>query len=185
MKISELARIIKEEITTLIPLSDTQLWEIEENVILGELLDANGETFKYTKTGKGIFTYVDSLDNLFFARINYSAVAKPFFEFKTGWFLDNDISKPRYEPSLPQNVTSKDLNIRTNTVAKIYHDEVIPYFKTQTLSDILTVRPISQARYQFAIRLVKKYTPKEWQIIEDAPKLITIIKSNKNEYTDK
>jgi hypothetical protein len=144
--------------------SETEQWQVEESIIL----DANGETFNYTKIGNGIFTYKDSMNNAFFVRLTYNATIKPYFELKTGWLENNNPAKPKYEPSLPQNTTSKDSFTRTNTVAKIFKNEIIPYFKNQKLSNELAIKPLSQSRYQFSIRLVRKYTPTNLEIIEDA-----------------
>lgn len=149
-------------------------WESNESIIMGELLNPD-ESFNY-EGDKGLYFYKDSLDNEYFVRLVYQVTSDPYFEFKIGWFEDNNISKPRYNPPLPPNVTALDNNKRGNTVAKIYRDELIPRFEQNDLSNQLIIKPISDSRYQFSIRLVKKFTPLSMEIIEDFPNSITIKK---------
>jgi hypothetical protein len=152
----------------------TEDWELNESIIMGELLNPD-ESFSY-EGDKGLYFYKDSSDNEYFVRLAYQVTESPYFEFKTGWFEGNDRSKPRYDPALPPNVTALDNNKRGNTVAKIYRDELIPRFEQNDLSNKLVIKPISSSRYQFSIRLVKKFTPSNMEVIEDYPNSITIKK---------
>jgi hypothetical protein len=138
----------------------------EEDRLMVEVVNPDGERFEYDKSNiKGLYTYKDSRDNLYFARITYSPSSPPKFEFKVGWFENNDISKPKYEPQLPPNTTSIDNLKRRNTVAKIYRDEVLPFLKNnQKLAKQLNINPISNPRYIFSQRLVQKHTPPEYNI---------------------
>jgi hypothetical protein len=152
----------------------TEDWELNESILMGELLNPD-ESFNY-EGDKGLHFYKDSLDNEYFVRLTYQPTDDPYFEFKTGWFEDNNKSKPRYDPPLPPNTTALDNNKRGNTVAKIYRDELIPRFIQSNLSNQLIIKPKSNSRYQFSIRLVKKFTPSSMEVIEDFPNSITIKK---------
>ena len=147
------------------PITKEILFE-EEDKLMVDVVNPDGERFEYEESNiKGLYTYKDSLDNLYFARITYSPSSPPRFEFKVGWFEDNDISKPKYDPQLPPNTTSMDDLKRRNTVAKIYRDEILPYLKdNQKLAKQLDINPISQSRYIFSQRLVQHHTPPEYNI---------------------
>jgi hypothetical protein len=141
----------------------------EEDKLMAEVVNPDGEHFQYQESNtKGLFTYKDSQDNLYFARIFYQPTSNPHFEFKVGWFKDNDLSKPQYDPPLPFSAIGIDNLKRRNTVAKIYRDEIIPYFKKNlSLSNTLTINPISDLRYTFSKRLVQNHTPKDFDIQYD------------------
>jgi len=141
----------------------------EEDKLMAEVVNPDGEHFQYQESNtKGLFTYKDSQDNLYFARIFYQPTSNPHFEFKVGWFKDNDLSKPQYDPPLPPSAIGIDNLKRRNTVAKIYRDEIIPYFKKNlSLSNTLTINPISDLRYTFSKRLVQNHTPKDFDIQYD------------------
>jgi hypothetical protein len=147
------------------PITKEILFE-EEDKLMVEVVNPDGERFEYEESNiKGLYIYKDSLDNLYFARITYSPSSPPRFEFKVGWFEDNDISKPKYNPQLPPNTTSMDDLKRRNTVAKIYRDEILPYLKdNQKLAKQLDINPISQSRYIFSQRLIQHHTPSEYNI---------------------
>ena len=152
--------------------------EIEkDDSLFDEVTNPDGETFDYSKTEEGLFTYQDSKQNLYFARITYQPTSDPYFEFKVGWFEDNDASKPKYEPQLPPDSTSLDNMKRRNTVSKIYRDEILPLVKRNLiLSRKLIIDPISQSRFIFSERLVQKYTPKdEFNIEIQGNKLILTV----------
>ena len=130
---------------------------IENEVILGELLNPDN-TLPY-KGDKGWFYYTDPNGVEFFVRAFYNPV-REYIELKTGWI--NDQGKPQYEPSVPygnEQTSTKDIHSRSDTVAKIYRDEILPFFDNQDLSDILVIDPISSSRGKFAERMVKKFTP--------------------------
>lgn len=152
----------------------------QEDQLSLEVVNPDGEIFDYTSTNiKGLYTYKDSKDNLYFARISYYAAKQPYFEFKVGWFKDNDLSKSTYEPALPQEGTSMDNIKRRNTVAKIYRDEILPFYKEKASKDIpLIINPISNSRYIFSQRLVKNYTPSEYTVTEQDGKLIITLNAN-------
>lgn len=142
----------------------------ETYTILGELLDPNN-SYDYQEKSKGFWTYIDINNNLFFVRLIFQPTTDPYFELKTGW-IDN--GKPRYD--LPNNSTSQDWDKRSNTVAKIYKDEIIPFFNNQTLNDTLIIKPLDIKRYQFSIRLINKFKIHNTEIIENKPKEIIIKK---------
>jgi hypothetical protein len=178
MKKSELRQLIKEEIETHFKSNEYCLEDefiMTNEILLGELLNPDN-AYPYIQIGKGIWSYKDMSDVEFIVRLAYQPVEEPYFEFKTGWLDENN--KIKYEPSIPsvsKNSTALDWDRRTDTVAKIYRDEIIPFFKQQTLTNTIAIKPISISRMKFAERLVKKFTPSELEIkIED--KDIFIIK---------
>jgi len=161
----------------------------EEDRLMAEVVNPDGERFEYKESNiSGLYIYKDSRNNLYFARILYQNISNPHFEFKVGWFEDNDISKPKYEPQLPPKAISIDNLKRRNTISKIYRDEIIPYFKEKThLSNKLTINPISDLRYTFSKRLVQNYTPENFDIQYDDEdkKYIKILSNNIEEKKNK
>ncbi len=156
----------KKEINTSITI-ETLLEE--EDQLMAEIVNPDGEQFQYEELNiKGLYTYEDSRGNLYFARIFTQPTNPPHFEFKVGWFEDNSINKPKYEPQLPPSAIGIDNLKRRNTIAKIYRDEIIPYFKEKSsISNFLIINPISDLRYTFSKRLVQNWTPKDLNIQYD------------------
>ena len=168
------------------PITEETLLE-EEDKLMAEVVNPDGERFEYEESNvKGLYTYEDSRDNLYFARITYSPSSPPRFEFKVGWFEDNDISKPKYDPQLPPNTTGMDNLKRRNTVSKIYRDEVLPYLKNnQKLAKQLDINPISDLRYAFSKRLVQRHTPPEYNIdLRDGKVIISLPKIHEKKTKD-
>lgn len=167
MKLGNLRKIVKEELhkhfeNHLYSLEDEMI--ITNEVMLGELLNPDN-ALPYEKISKGFYTYEDPSGVKFFVRAAYIPEPQNYFEFKTGWFDENE--KATYEPSVPygnQETSTLDINSRTDTVAKIYRDEILPFFKQQTLTDIMFIKPISSSRMKFAERLTKKFTPEDFTI---------------------
>lgn len=153
----------------------------QEDELMHEVVNPDGEIFDYKKVGRDLFTYEDSKGNLYFARIVYQPTNSPYFEFKVGWFENNDVTKPKYDPQLPANSTALDNVKRRNTVAKIYRDEILTIFKHNiTLADSLIIDPISQSRFIFSQRLVKNHTPKSFNVTEKEGKIeVTLPKTLK------
>jgi len=177
MDIVELFKILDEldEIDEYKKLSLSEQFIYEDGVILGELLNPN-ESYDYIGK-KGRFYYKDSRDNLYCVRLTYNSTSEPYMEFKTGWCLNNNPNNVKYDPPLPDNITSMDNLRRSDTIAKIFRDELIPLFKTQNLTNIMKIQPLTVSRYQYSIRLVKKFIDtNEFDIIEEYPKLIKVIK---------
>lgn len=151
-----LKKLIKEEIEKLI---------LETELMLGELLNPD-YAFDYIKKSKNHYEYIDSNGVTFFVKATYQPIKwdkdnEGYFEFKTGWIDEND--KPIYEPSTPpygdKRSSAIDLDKRADTVAKIYKDEILPFFEKQQLSNIMVIKPISLSRRRFAEMLVNKFTP--------------------------
>lgn len=146
----------------------------ETYTILGELLNPDS-AYSYEQKIKGLWEYKDIEGNTYFVRMVYQPTNQPHFELKTGYYDNN---KPKYDPSVPPNSTAQDWDKRSDTVAKIYRDEVIPSFLKQDLCNILIIKPLEIKRYQFSVRLVNKFTPTDKINIEyNKPKSITLTKS--------
>ena len=165
MKLNNLEKIVKEELQKHFknhPYSLKDEMIITNEVMLGELLNPDN-SYPYEKVSKGFFTYEDLNGVKFFVRAAYTPEPQNYFEFKTGWFNEN--GKATYEPSTPPvspNSSAVDWDTRSDTVAKIYRDEILPFFKQQTLTDVMVIKPISSSRMKFAERLVKKFTPEDF-----------------------
>ena len=175
MTLSELTNMIDCEIQKYLVENESDLSEelmIETNILLGELLNPDN-SYEY-EGSKGWFHYNDINKNTYFVRLAYQPTLNPFFELKTGWYDSNNV--PQYDPPIAPNTTALDWDKRSNTVAKIYRDEIIPFFISQNLSDTMIFNPISTSRYNFSIRLIKKFTPEEFKIEEYYPKQIKIFK---------
>lgn len=172
----KLSKILNEEVENYFknnPYSLKDELTLINEIILSELLDPNNY-YDY-KGKKGLYTYKDINNVTFFVRLTYQPVNPPHFEFKTGWI--NDEGKPQYEPSIPPispKSSAVDWDKRSNTVAKIYRDELLPFFENQDLTNIIVIKPISRSRMLFAERLVKKFTSEEKYNIEyGSPIIIT------------
>jgi len=167
MKPEKLRNIIKEELQKYFEIHPYSLEDeliMETEIMLGELLNPDN-ALSYEKVSKGFYTYEDPNGVKFFVRAAYVPEPQNYFEFKTGWFDQN--GKATYEPSVPygnQETSTLDINSRSDTVAKIYRDEILPFFKQQTLTDTMVIKPISSSRMKFAERLVKKFTPEDFTI---------------------
>jgi hypothetical protein len=167
MKLEKLYDIVKEEIQKYFenhPYSLKDKLLMETDILLGELLNPDN-SYSYEKVSKGFFTYNDLNGVKFFVRAAYVPEPQNYFEFKTGWFDENE--KITYEPSTPPtspNSSALDWDKRSDTVAKIYRDEILPFFKQQNLTDTMVIKPISSSRMKFAERLVKKFTPEGFEV---------------------
>jgi hypothetical protein len=165
MKLELLHNIIKEEIQNYFkdhPYSLKDEMLIETDILIGELLNPDN-SLSYEKVSKGFYTYEDPNGVKFFVRAAYIPEPQNYFEFKTGWFDKN--GKATFEPSVPygnQETSALDINSRSDTVAKIYRDEILPFFKQQNLTDTMVIKPISSSRMKFAERLVKKFTSEDF-----------------------
>lgn len=155
---------------------------IDENllhtyVMLGELLNPEN-AYEYDSYKDDIYYFNDSSDNRFCARLVYQPTKEPYWEFKTRW-VDPKASRPVYH-RLPDNTSAKDWDKRSDTVAKIFRDEVIPKFSKQTYSNVMKIIPLDSKRYQLSIRMVKKFIPNDWELIENFPREIVIKKSTED-----
>jgi len=181
MKLDVIQQIIKEEVNNFFknnPYSELDEWLITEEVIIGELLNPE---YAYQYHGeKDYYEYKDMNDVTFFVRMAYTPIKwdknnDGYMEFKTGWI--NDDGRATYEPSVPpiSNKSSAiDKDKRSDTVAKIYRDEVLPLFEKQKLTNVMIIKPISSSRMKFAERLVKKFTPtNKFDIEYGSPLIIT------------
>jgi hypothetical protein len=113
------------------------------------------------------------MGNYYDVRLLFQPFKGGYYELKTWW---SDESGKKYYDQVPQSSTGKDWDKRSNTVAKIFRDEIIPIFKKQDLSLILKFVPLDKQRYYFSLRMIKKFIPKEWKIIENFPTEIMIEK---------
>lgn len=144
------------------------------NLMLVELLNPSN-AYEYVNQKNEIWYFTDATDIKFYAiMVAYPGKIEPFYEFKT-WWIDPDTNQRVYT-KLP-DTTTRDLDRRSDTVAKIFRDEIIPKFKNQTYAEILVFNPADSPRYHFSLRMIKKFIPKDWEIEENYPKRITIRKS--------
>jgi len=150
-------------------------WEesyLVTELLLGELLDPNGDSYPYFQYQKGIWSFKDSEEIPFNIRLVYQPTSKnPHFELKS-WWVENG---KRIYDRLPET-PAWSWDKRSNTIAKIFRNEIILEFEKQNLSDLMYILPMDSKRYQFSLRMIKKFIPKEWELIEDFPKKITVKK---------
>lgn len=132
----------------------------ESYAMLGELLNPD-YSYPYDEEGKGYWVFYDDQEFEFFVRMVYQPVEDGYWEIKMGW---GDISKD--QKYLRQHAREIDEK-RSDTIAKIYKDEIIPFFMSQDFNNKLIIKPLDIKRYQFSIRLIKKFTPSNIKIIED------------------
>ncbi len=162
MKVEDLQELIKSELKEFFKTNEYSLKDeliLENEIILSELLDPE-DSYEY-EGSKGLYYYKDANDVTFFVRLTFQPLSEPYFELKTGWL--NKQGKPQYEPSTPPlspDSSVIDLDKRSNTLAKIYRDEILPFFKQQDLSDKMVIKPISASRSRFSRMLISKFTPK-------------------------
>lgn len=161
MGVVDFKEMVKETLRELPKLSLEDQLLLENEVILGELLDPE-DYYPYIGS-KGFYTYRDNNGDEFFIRLIYQPIGSyPFFELKTGW-IDGK-GKTQYEPHIPPyspKSSAIHLQKRSNTVARIFRDKIIPFFKEQTLSDTFVIRPISASRARFSKIMINKFVPKE------------------------
>lgn len=175
MNKSELKQLIKEEISKIavdsdyIPLPPMDQNLFESYWMLGELLNPDN-AYEYEELGKGYWVFEDIRGYEYFIRVVYQPVKDGYLEVKMGW-----VDLPKQEKYLQQPAREIDEG-RSDTIAKIYRDEVIPFFQNQNLTDILIISPLDIKRYQFSIRLALKYTPTQITLIEDKPNKIILRK---------
>lgn len=142
------------------------------DLLLSELFDP-ANAYDYSEYS-GIFYYTDSGGVRFCVRLTYMPAKEPYWELKS-WWVDPKTKKPVYS-YLPDDTTSTDLIRRSDTTAAIFRDKLIPLFEKQGNSNIMKIFPMDSRRFNYSLRLAKKFIPKTWEIIENYPKSITIIK---------
>lgn len=144
-----------------LPLKE-QLLSIND-ILLFEFLNINNY---YNYSGnKGLYFYQDENDITYFVRMVFYDDTIPYFEIKTGW-LDKD-NNPIYNPIAPKNISKEksNLNKKSNTIAKIYKDELLPFFDSQNIANKIVFNPISESRKRFCKILINKFTdPQKYKI---------------------
>ena len=175
MKKSKLKQLIKDEFKKILDyptygelnLVDKNLFE--SYWLLGELLNPE-YSYPYEQEMNGYWVFKDNRGYEFFIRLVFQPVDKGYWEVKMGW-----VDLPSQSKYLRQPAREIDEK-RSDTIAKIYRDEIISFFINQDFNNILKVIPLDIKRYQFSIRLVKKFTPDNIEIVENLPNEIILIK---------
>jgi len=182
MKKLELKDLIEEEIQKIKQDKDYLSLNsfIDENLfesywMLGELLNPTN-SYKYKKVFKGYWVFTDDHGYDFFVRLNFQPIDDGYYEMKMGW-----VDLPKQQKYLRQTAREIDER-RSDTVAKIFDKEIIPLFLKQIFNNNLKIFPLDIKRYQFAIRLVKKFIPNNIKIIENKPKEITLMKKSEEDF---
>lgn len=146
----------------------------ESYYILGELLNPNN-AYKYKKheTLDGCWYFIDNHSGEFFVRLIYQPILKPYFEIKMGW-LDAEDSSDIYKRISKREIDDR----RSDTIAKIYRDEILNYFiklSKELNCNELRIKPLDIKRYQFSIRLITKFTNSNLFTIDETNKPKEII----------
>jgi hypothetical protein len=161
------------------PNSDS--WEkqdlYETYAIISEFLDAEN-AFDYRKVGKATWEYEDSLKNAFYVKLTFvpglSSENESYLELKSYW--TNDQGKPMYSDFNGKS-SSVDLQRSSDTTAKIFRNEVIPFFDSQSISKELRIVPVDPVRYRLSKMMVKKYAPFNYDVSFE-PKYVSIRKKD-------
>jgi hypothetical protein len=136
----------------------------ESYAIVSELLDPSN-AYQYQKVGKTTWSYEDVLGNTFYAKLAYipklADNQEDYIELKTFWI--DDSGKPQYSDFNTKS-TSQDLHKRSDTIAKIYRDEIIPFFINQSITNQLRIVPVDKVRYRLSKMMASKYTPSNMTI---------------------
>lgn len=131
----------------------------ESYAIIAELLNPD-KAYDYQKVGKSTWSYEDALENTFYVKLAYipklTDDQEDYLELKTFWL--DESGRPQYS-DFPTKSTSQDLDRRSDTVAKIYKDEVIPFFLDQNITNQLRIIPVDKVRYRLSKMMAVKYTP--------------------------
>lgn len=148
-------------------------------ILISELLDPNN-SYDYKETIKHVYKYTDMFGVVYGVRFTYNltkigdGVDTDYFELKTWWEDENGGLHYGDDSGKSSNM---DMDKRANTLAKIFRDEILPFFKTQKLSSTFIVRPIDKFRYRLSIILINKFIPTGWEVEEKYPKMIIVTKS--------
>jgi hypothetical protein len=135
--------------------------------------------YDYKMSHKYNFIFSDRSDIKYFVRVVYNSDDKIYgdhLEIKMGWYDSN--GKSQYEEKNKHSIDE----YRGNTIAKIYRDEILPFFKTQPLCDILIFKSLHHdiKRYLFSLRMIQKFKEPWFDIIENKP-IDIILKRNTKE----
>ena len=147
--------------------------QFESYYLIGELLNPS-HSYDYTKIGNSTFTFKDRNDIEYLLKLVYYSKNEEYvLEFKLGWLDDN--GKIHYKKN--HNLENID-SFRSDTIAKVWRDEILPLFKKQKLTNILVFNPLNNdiKRYLFSLKMVQKFKKKWFDIIENKPKQIRLIK---------
>ena len=158
----------------------TKLKYPESNVyeswaFMGELLDPS-KAYEYKEAAKGVWTFEDRNDITYFVRLTYQPVKTPFYEFKVGWFDENNTAQYHQKAKGDIEIDS----FRSDTIAKIYKDEVISAFTKSEYCGEMHIIPLKEdsARYNFFLRMAEKFPIPGTTLIEDKYKCIIVKKDN-------
>lgn len=145
----------------------------ESWMLMAELLDP-AKSYDYQEKMRGLWVFRDRNSIEYFVRLTYQPTTTPFYEFKMGWFDEG--GKPQYHQKTKGEIEID--GFRSDTIAKIYRDEVIPMFLSSEYSGEMHVIPLKEdpARYGFFLRMVKKFPIPNTDIIEDKYKLVIVKK---------
>lgn len=175
MKLIELLEQIRSEIDY----PKDQDWS-EQNLyetyaLVAELLDASN-AYEYKNYGKGIWTYKDASGIDYYIRLAFvpSPQNQGYLELKTYWL--DEKGRPMYT-DIAQNSSTMDLNKRSDTTAKVFRDEIIPFFQKQTITSELRILPIDKIRHRLSSIMVTRYLPKTYEVLK-TDKYISIFKDN-------
>ena len=175
MKPSELKQLIREEIHKINLSHDYQELDIvgknlfESYWLMGELLDPTN-SYPYEELTKGYWVFEDDGGYEFFVRMLFQPVGEGYWEIKMGW-----VDLPKQQKYLQQSAREIDER-RSDTIAKIYKDEILPRFISQNYHNTLKIIPLDIKRYQFTKRLINKYPHPDIKIVENKPKEIILTK---------
>lgn len=173
--IEEIFERLHSDETYLGLVDDADKFIYETLYLISEMLNPNN-AYIYNKLSKNHFSFFDRFNVQYIIAFSYIPTDSPYFEFKVGYF-DPIIQKIKYDKEEVKGFDDK----RSDTIAKIFRDEIIPLFESQKLTTVMKIIPKNSdiKRYMYSLRLIKKFMPTKYNIDEhNKPNELIIIKND-------
>ena len=91
------------------------------------------------------------------------------YEFQTSWLGDHGIE-------FEDPPKSSESNKRSNTVALIFRDEIVPYFMSQSNTNRRVVEPTNSVRKRYFKMLVNNFVGSNVKVFDDHNEIVLIKK---------
>ena len=128
--------------------------------VLSELLTTENY-YPYEKKGRYSWFYNDFANVRFYVKLLADNNEFSIFSLKSGYY--NELGNSTVDPAVPEKSKAKDepelWDKISNTVAKIFKDEILPMFLSSKNIKTIYVDPVSLARYNLSFRMFKKFIP--------------------------
>lgn len=170
--LEEIFERLNSDETYLDLVDDADKFVYETLYLISEMLNPDN-AYIYNKLSKNHFSFFDRFNVQYVVVLTYMPTDEPYFEFKIG-YIDPINKKIKYDKEEVKGFDDK----RSDTIAKIFRDEILLLFKNQKLSDIMKIIPKNGdiKRYMYSLRLIKKFIPTSYEIDESQKPELIIIK---------